>query len=180
VRDDLPTIVELLRLSFSWDPAISPIPRPARPATAPSCVIALPSPLPVETLYAYCREDGGRVHEVREKEHFTPTAPQEYAPPARILRVRRPGQEIFTIARDSPPHSTANITRSLVYNPMIRDGLKVLCYEIRSSSMGDAGGPGRLPVLAPRLRPAARWPPPPFRRSAAGHAHADSERACRF
>ncbi|MFI5361781.1 MAG: NTP transferase domain-containing protein [Elusimicrobiota bacterium] len=132
LRDDLPTFVNYCDFSFSWDPAHF-----LDFAALTECDGALlcyrgfhPHALS-PTLYAYCREEGGRVKEVREKGHFTPDRSREYASSGTyFFGSGALARKYFAVAEDSGPNHKGEYYVSLVYNPMIADGLDVRVYEI--------------------------------------------------
>jgi len=171
---------ELLRLSFSWDPAHFANSRPARPATAPSVLSRLPSPLPVENAVRVLRE-GRRPRSQCAKRTFHPGPhPRVRLPPDDYLRVRRPAKKYFTIARDSPPHSNGEYYASLVYKPMIGTAQGPVLRDSRSSPMGTPEDLEDYRYWHRAFDRLARWTPPPSGGPRLVMPMADSERACRF
>jgi bifunctional N-acetylglucosamine-1-phosphate-uridyltransferase/glucosamine-1-phosphate-acetyltransferase GlmU-like protein len=82
-------------------------------------------------MYAYCRESKGRVLEVREKACFTDNRENEYASSGSYyFRSRKLTKDYFRKAKDSGVTVNGEFYVSLVYNPMIADGLDVRVYEI--------------------------------------------------
>jgi NDP-sugar pyrophosphorylase family protein len=132
IEDGLPTFVSYCDYSFSWDAE-----RFAAFAAETACDGAVlcyrgfhPHYLSPNT-YAYCREEGGRVVEVREKGGFTDDRTKEFASAGGYyFRTGALAKKYFAAARAAAPHTNGEYYVSLVYNPMIRAGLKVLVYEI--------------------------------------------------
>ena len=84
-----------------------------------------------DNLYAYCREEGGRILEVKEKGHFTPDRTKEYASSGTYyFFFRRAVKQYFAQAMKENLSTNDEFYVSLVYNALIRDGKKALVYDI--------------------------------------------------
>lgn len=132
ILDDPPTFVNYCDFSFVWDPEhFSEFAERTRCDGAVFCYRGFHPHYLGDTLYAYCREKGGRILEIREKEHFTDDRTREYA---------SSGTYFFGSGAIAKKYLQATVDQnlnvkgehyaSLTYNPMIEDGLKVLVYEI--------------------------------------------------
>jgi NDP-sugar pyrophosphorylase family protein len=83
------------------------------------------------TLYAYSRIENGQVAEIKEKGHFTPDRTQEFASSGSyFFGSGALVKQYFKRALDEGLETNGEYYVSLVYNPMIHDGRKVLIYEI--------------------------------------------------
>ena len=164
VADDLPTLVNYCDFSFVWDPAH--FRAFASRTECDGAVLCYRGDFPHyanNMMYAYCREEGGRVLEVREKGHFTPDRTREYASSGSYyFRSGRLAKEYCrqTIAQGLQVNGEHYM--SLVFNPMIAAGLKVLVYEIpfflQWGTPQDLEDYGYWHRVFERF---ARWSPPP-------------------
>jgi len=132
IDDELPTIVNYCDFSFRWDPeAFRSFAEKSRCDGAVVCYRGFHPHYLGRTMYAYCREEGGRIAEIREKECFTDDRTQEFA---------SSGTYYFASGLLAKQYCKAAIERdiqlngeyyiSLVYNPMIADGRDIRVYEI--------------------------------------------------
>lgn len=131
IADGPPTFVNYCDFSFAWDPA-----RFLEFAARTACDGALlcyrgfhPHYLS-PTLYAYCREEGGRVREVREKGHFTPDRTKEPASSGTYFFKSGALAKKYFARAEAGPKVNGEHYVSLAYNPMIEDGLDVRVHEI--------------------------------------------------
>ncbi|MBI5209706.1 MAG: NTP transferase domain-containing protein [Elusimicrobia bacterium] len=132
VQPDLPTIINYCDFGFAWDP--DHFREFAQRTACDGAILCYRGFQPhylSGTLYAYCREEGGRVLEVKEKGHFTPDRTREYASSGTYYFSS--GAVALTYLQEASDRGLTlggEYYMSLVYNPMIADGLKVLVYEI--------------------------------------------------
>ncbi len=132
IDDELPTIVNYCDFSFSWDPAhfVSFIQRTACDG-AVFCYRGFHPHYLGNTLYAYCREENGVIKEIREKGHFTPDRTQEWASSGTYyFSSGRLVKQSFEETKRRNLVINGEFYVSVVYNPIIESGKKVLVYEI--------------------------------------------------
>ncbi|MFA6092182.1 MAG: NTP transferase domain-containing protein [Elusimicrobiota bacterium] len=132
IDDDLPTLVNYCDFAFSWDPArFLDFTRRTACEGAVLCYKGFHPHSLGKTLYAYCREEGGRVLEIREKGHFTPDRMQEYASSGSYyFSSGRMLKDYCRRAVDEDLKVQGEYYMSMVYDPMLRDGRDVRVYEI--------------------------------------------------
>jgi NDP-sugar pyrophosphorylase family protein len=132
IDDEMPTIVNYCDFSFRWDPKefVSYVEK-HRCDGAVVCYRGFHPHYLSDTMYAYCREEGGRVLEIREKECFTDDRTQEYASSGTYYFASGLLAKQYcktTIERDI--NLNGEYYMSLVYNPMVEDGRHIRVYEI--------------------------------------------------
>ncbi len=132
IQSNLPTIVNYCDFSFSWDPDdfVAFAERTACDG-AIFCYRGFHPHYLGNTLYAYCREVGGRISDVREKGHFTPDRTNEFASSGTYY-FGSGGlmKKTFQAAQSQKLSLNGEYYVSLAYNPLIMAGGKVLVYEI--------------------------------------------------
>ncbi|MBI5883929.1 MAG: NTP transferase domain-containing protein [Elusimicrobia bacterium] len=132
VQPDLPTIINYCDFGFAWDPEhfLEFIGRTECDG-AVFCYRGFQPHYISGTLYAYCKEEGGRILEVKEKGHFTPDRTREYASSGSyFFSSGALALKYLRTAKERELAFGGEYYMSLVYNPMIQDRLKVLVYEI--------------------------------------------------
>lgn len=132
VRDRPPTLVNYCDFSFCWDSAH--FARFARESACDGAILCYRGFHPHHrgpTLYAYCREEGGRVLEVREKACFTADRTREFASSGSYyFRSGALAKRAFREAVAGRLAQGGEYYASLAYNPIIRRGGVVRIYEI--------------------------------------------------
>ena len=80
--------------------------------------------------YAFCRTEGKRLLEIREKQPFTNNRSEEYASTGSYyFKNGRMLKDYFQRIQKRPGLNGEHYV-SLVYNPMVQDGLKVTIFEV--------------------------------------------------
>lgn len=132
VRDDLPTIINYCDFAFRWDPnAFLRFVEKEKCDGAVLCYRGFHPHYLGNTLYAYCREENGRILEIKEKAHFTDDRTKEFASSGSYyFSSGGLAKQYCARAVEQELQVKGEYYASLVYNPMIADGLKVMVYEI--------------------------------------------------
>ncbi|MFH2201901.1 MAG: NTP transferase domain-containing protein [Elusimicrobiota bacterium] len=132
VDDDLPTIVNYCDFSFAWDPAgFVDFTEQTACDGAVFCYRGFQPHYLGDTMYAYCREEGGKILEIREKECFTDDRTREYASSGSYYFASgRLVKKYFQQTVDEDLNLNGEYYVSLVYNPLIGAGLTARVYEI--------------------------------------------------
>ncbi|MBK9294647.1 MAG: NTP transferase domain-containing protein [Oligoflexia bacterium] len=83
-------------------------------------------------LYAYCKVDGSKVLEIKEKGHFTQDRTQEYASSGTYyFKSGKIIKKYFNVAMQSEHLINGEAFVSLAYMPMLKDGLDIRVFEIK-------------------------------------------------
>ncbi|MFA5138769.1 MAG: NTP transferase domain-containing protein [Elusimicrobiota bacterium] len=132
VVDELPTLVNYCDFSFVWDPAhFTDFARKTRCDGAIVCYRGFHPHSLGGDLYAYCREERGRVLEVREKGCFTDDKTKEFASSGTYyFRTGRLAKQAFREAVRQGLRVHGEYYASMPYNILIRKGMDVRVYEI--------------------------------------------------
>ena len=132
IPDDEPCIVNYCDFNFSWDwRHFEMFTQRTQCDGAVLCYRGFHPEYIRPTLYAYCREENGRILEIKEKGHFTPNRENEYASSGTYyFRSGKMVKDYFKKLMDEGPLLNGEGYVSLVYNHLIQDGLQVRVYEI--------------------------------------------------
>ena len=132
IGDGDPVLVNYCDFSFDWDPGdfLDFAERTACEGAIfcyrgfhPHCLGA--------NMYAYCRESGGRILEVREKACFTSDRTQEYASSGTYYFASgKLAKQYCSRAVAEGLSTQGEFFVSMAYNPMIQDGRPVRIYEL--------------------------------------------------
>lgn len=132
IDDNLPTIVSYCDFSFSWDS--DHFSSFVKRTDCDGSIISYRGFHPHylgPTMYAYCREQQGKVREIREKQCFTENRQNEYASAG--LYYFKSGSIVkryFKQALSQNLSLNGEFYVSLVYNLLISDSLDIRIYEI--------------------------------------------------
>ena len=132
VKDDMPTLVNHCDFSFVWDPEhFAEFTERTDADAAILCYRGFQPHYWTGTMYAYCKVEGGRVLDIKEKECFTDDRTQEYASSGSYYfktgALLKDSCE-KTIARDLNLNGEYYV--SLANKPLIDSGGDVRVYEI--------------------------------------------------
>lgn len=133
VPDGEPCIVNYCDFSWSWDPLrFEAFARRTACDGAVICYTGFHPEYIRPALYAYCREENGRLLEIKEKGHFTPDRTREFASSGTYyFRSGAVAKKYFrAVMEDQGLHLNGEGYVSVVYSPMLRDGLHVRVFEI--------------------------------------------------
>lgn len=132
IDDRLPTLVNYCDFSFVWD--ADHFAKWIERTNSDGGIFCYKGFHPhylENNMYAYCRDEGGRVWEVKEKGHFTNDRTKEYASSGTYYFSSGALVKTYfekTMAEEPPINGEWYV--SMVYNPLIRNGHRVLVYEI--------------------------------------------------
>lgn len=130
--DDAPVLVNYCDFGFRWDPhAFDAWTRQSGYDGAILCYSGFHPEYLRPTMYAYCRVEGDRVREVREKGHFTPDRTREPASSGSYwFRTGALARDALARYDAAGPKLGGEGYVSLVYNTLIADGRDVRIYPI--------------------------------------------------
>lgn len=130
--DDEPVLINYCDFGFHWDPwAFEAWTRHTACDGAILCYTGFHPEYLRPTLYAYCRVEGDRVLEVREKGHFTPDRTREPASSGSYwFRTGAMARQALARYDATGPRINGEGYVSLVFNELIRAGRDVRTYPI--------------------------------------------------
>jgi NDP-sugar pyrophosphorylase family protein len=132
IGDDGPVLVNYCDFSANWD--YSDFARRMARRDPAGCITAYRGFHPHSlgpNLYAYMREEGGTLLEIREKGHFTPNRMNEYASAGTYyFRSGALLKRYFRQAVERDLRTNGEFYASSPYNLLVEDGLEVLIYEL--------------------------------------------------